>query len=424
MTAGTGIGTVAARTTGTAATGEHTTRTPRTTGTADSLSRRVEAEQTKTAPGRDTTGETTAGRNGMATATTLAAVAVLTPGATGPAIASDLARRHRVIPRTTGTAVPATEHRHPRCTLGTLHRPGATPTPHTRIAWITAGTTGGAIGTIDRPRRAHTTISRRSGVTASTPIATIAHSTGLTEQRRTPTTSAASTTLTTRAAITAITTGPTHTGRTHGPQTTGPASTAHTTGSTLPTSPTGTTEQPRITTGPTHAARAPNTTHTAVDRCHRASSPDHAGRAGPTRTASATIPREQPAIAPRTAITPRAAVTDANPTRAAGTAITEQPRIPTPTTGLSGRTRSTPTATAPQNPPCPTVCPSSRRAIDTITDQRTPQQQIGRSIDHTQQLLLEHLQRRCVSRLGNRKCITCSTQRLHKLTLKHRRFSA
>ncbi|ORV33352.1 hypothetical protein AWC00_27310 [Mycobacterium conspicuum] len=119
------------------------------------------------------------------------------------------------------------------------------------------------------------------------------------------------------------------------------------------------------------------------------------------------------------------------PTSAAGPARAEQARMPTgpasPAGGMgggAGHSRPSIAAVTDQNPAVSTRLSRARRAVGTVTDQRTPQQRLGRRVDHAQKVADHRLQRRCVGALSAGIRARTRGQRLHELPVKRRCLGA
>lgn len=148
------------------------------------------------------------------------------------------------------------------------------------------------------------------------------------------------------------------------------------------------------------------------------------GDANPADTSRATDPTsstQKSAGATRTA-SPTDLTRDAVTTGPTTTTVPEQASCPARTAVLSGRPRSARAAVPPQQPSGPTVLPGSGGADRTITDQRTPQYQLGGRIDHTQHRVLKGLQWISAGRLGGPVRCCAGAQRLHKLVVKQCRL--
>src|SRR5258707_905963 len=107
-----------------------------------------------------------------------------------------------------------------------------------------------------------------------------------------------------------------------------------------------------------------------------------------------------------------------------GPAGGEARRPPPARAGRPGRAAPAVAAIAPQDSARAAVLARPRRPVGAISDQWAPQQQVGGRIDHSQDGLLEGLQRRGIRGLSGRIRAPRPAQGLHKLGLEPRRLSA
>jgi hypothetical protein len=140
--------------------------------------------------------------------------------------------------------------------------------------------------------------------------------------------------------------------------------------------------------------------------------------------ADATVTEQQPAGPTRPAGTAGLADSCARTTGPAGPTGAEQPGRPTVAAVLTIVPGSTGAPAAEQQAPGPTVLPRAGSRVGAVSDQRPPQQCLGRRIDRGEQILFQGLQRISVGGLGERIRPRAGGQGLHKPVVKGRSLRA